>query len=297
VKLFLTGVGGFLGSHLAAHWTASGHQVYGASRSGAVVPGLRHVVPFTLGRPLGPEDLAAMDIVVHLAYDRQAGIAVNVEGTKLVFAAARAAGVPRQIFVSSYSARPESIAEYGRLKRQLETYFLDRGETIVRPGLVVGNGGLFLRNMRKILTTPVMPLLDGGRDLLPVVAVEDLAVAMTMLLESRVGAYNLFNPDLVTMRQFIETINRAGRHRALYFNIPVSWATGLLSLSEKLRIKLPIDSDNLRALKQNQECIHKSDLQMLVPEYRSFEEMIAAVIAAAAHGPTPSRDRRGAEGP
>jgi nucleoside-diphosphate-sugar epimerase len=151
--------------------------------------------------------------------------------------------------------------------------------------LVVGNGGLFLRNMRKILTTPVMPLLDGGRDLLPVVAVEDLGAAMTMLLESRVGAYNLFNPDLVTLRQLIETINRAGGHRAFYFNIPVSWAAGLLSLSEKLRIKLPVDTDNLRALKQNQECIHRSDLQTLVPAYRSFEEMIAAAVAAT--GPRP----------
>jgi NADH dehydrogenase len=278
VKLFLTGVGGFLGSHLAAHWAASGHEVHGASHSGAIIPGLCRIVPFQLGEALNPEDLAGVDIVVHLAYDRKAGFAVNVEGTKLVYAAATAAGVPRQVFVSSYSARAGSIAEYGRLKRQLETYFLERGETIVRPGLVVGDGGLFLRNMRKILTSPVMPLLDGGRDLLPVVAVDDLATAMTTLLESRAGAYNLFNPELVTMRRFIETVNRAGRHRTFYFNIPVSWAASLLSLSEKLRIKLPIDSDNLRALKQNQECIHKSDLETLVPAYRSFEEMIAAAI-------------------
>ena len=278
MKLFLTGVGGFLGSHLAAHWAAAGHEVSGASRSGAIVPGLRKVVPFILGQPINPQDLAGVDVVVHLAYDRQAGFDVNVEGTRLVYAAARAAAVPRQIFVSSYSARPESIAEYGRLKRQLETYFLDRGETIVRPGLVIGNGGLFFRNMRKILTTPVMPLLDGGLDLLPVVAVEDLTTAMTAVLARPMGAYNLFNPELVTMRRLIETINRAGRHRALYFNIPVSWATGLLSLSEKLRIKLPFDSDNLRAMRQNQECIHKSDLETLVPAYRSFEEMIAAAI-------------------
>ena len=278
MKLFLTGVGGFLGSHLAAHWAASGHEVYGASRSGALVPGLRRVLPFTLGQPLSPQDLEGMEIAVHLAYDRKAGVDVNLEGTKLVYAAAIAGGVPRQIFVSSYSARPESIALYGRLKYQLETYFLDAGETIVRPGLVVGNGGLFFRNMRKILTSPFMPLLDGGRDLLPVVAVEDLASAMTTLLEGRDGAYNLFNPELVTMRRFIETINRAGRHKTLYVNMPVSWATGLLSLSGKLRIKLPIDSDNLRALRQNQECIYKSHLEALVPAYRSFDEMIAAVI-------------------
>lgn len=278
MKLFLTGVGGFLGSYLAAHWAASGHEVHGASHSGAVMPGLCRVVPFTLGEAMSPKDLAGVDVVLHLAYDRKAGIDINVEGTRKVYAAAKAAGVPRQIFVSSYSARPESIAEYGRLKRQLETHFLDRAETIVRPGLVVGKGGLFLRNMRKILTTPVMPLLEGGRNLIPVVAIEDFAVAMTILLGGRVGTYNLFNPELVTMRRFIETINRAAGHRTFYFNIPLSWATTLLSLSERLGIRLPFDSDNLRALKQNQVCIHKSDLESLVPGYRSFDEMIATAI-------------------
>jgi nucleoside-diphosphate-sugar epimerase len=278
MKLFLTGAGGFLGSHLAAYWAASGHEVYGASRSIAVGPGLRRVIPFRLGDSMNPYDLEGMDMGVHLAYDRKASIAVNVQGTTLVYETAKSAGVPRQCFVSSYSARPDAIAEYGRLKHQLETYFLDGGQTIVRPGLVIGNGGLFLRNMRKILTSPLMPLLDGGRDLIPVVAMEDLAAAMTLLLSSRAGPYNLFNPELVTMRRFIETINRAARHWAFYFDIPLSRATSLLSFAETLRIKLPFDSDNLRALKQNQECIHESDLAALAPAYRTFEDMIADVI-------------------
>ena len=134
-----------------------------------------------------------MDVVVHLAYDRKAGIELNVEGVKRVFAAAAAAGVSRQIFVSSYSARPDALSEYGRLKYLLETFFLERGQTIVRPGLVIGNGGLFGRNMEQILHTPLMPLLNAGSDLLPVVAVEDLVTAMTTLLHREPGAYNLFN--------------------------------------------------------------------------------------------------------
>jgi nucleoside-diphosphate-sugar epimerase len=134
--------------------------------------------------------------------------------------------------------------------------------------------------MEQILHTPLIPLLNGGNDLLPVVAVEDIQKAMTTLLYREPGAYNLFNKGLIPMRQFVEAINRAGRHRVVYFNIPLSWAIAGLSCASKLRIRLPIDLDNLRALKQNQECIHASDLEDLVPECCSFETMIEAAVAA-----------------
>ena len=106
---------------------------------------------------MSPEDLAGVETVVHLAYDRKAAIELNVEGVKRVFNAAKEAGASRQIFVSSYSARPDALSEYGRLKYLLESFFLECGQTIVRPGLVIGNGGLFGRNMEKILHTPLMP--------------------------------------------------------------------------------------------------------------------------------------------
>jgi hypothetical protein len=129
-----------------------------------------------------------------------------------------------------------------------------------------------------------MPLLDGGIDLLPVVAMEDLVLSMTAVLHREPGAYNLFNRELIPMRQFVATINRAGKHRAVYFSIPLNWAIGCLSLASRLRIRLPVDLDNLRGLKQNQKCIHASDLEALVPECRSFERMIEAAVAA--HSPS-----------
>ena len=82
------------------------------------------------------------------------------------------------------------------------------------------------------------------------------------------------------MPRLVTAVNRAGRHRAVYFNIPLSWAIGALSCASRLRIRLPIDLDNLRGLKQNQKCIYTSDLEALVPECRSFESMIQAAVAA-----------------
>ena len=286
MTVFITGVSGFIGTHLARYWSSLGYTVYGAARRWPDLPAglpLRRRVTFSLGGDIRPEDLAGVEAVIHLAYDRKSGIGLNVEGVKRVFAAATAAGVSRQVFVSSYSSRPDALSEYGKLKYLLETFFLERGQTIVRPGLVIGNGGLFGRNVEKILHTPLMPLLDSGKDLLPVVAVEDLLSAMTTLLQREAGAYNLFNKGLIPMRQFVEAINRAAHHRTVYFNVPLNLAIAGLSCASKLRIPLPVDLDNLRALKQNQKCIHASDLEDLVPECRSFESMIDAAVAHRTH--------------
>lgn len=295
MNVFVTGVNGFLGTHLARHWSALGHQVYGAARNWPN-PGakrcLSRCIAFDLAGDPRPSDLAGADVAVHLAYDRKASIESNVAGVQRVFAAAAAAGIPRQIFVSSYSARPDAVSEYGRLKYQLEGYFLERGHTIVRPGLVIGNGGLFGRNMEKILKTPVMPLLDGGIDLIPLVAMEDHARAMTLLLQREPGAYNLFNRELVPMRQLVMAVNHAGHHRAIYFNIPLNWAIGALSWASKLGLRLPIDLDNLRGLKQNQKCPHASNLEALIPACRSFENMIQSAVADYAATRRPPSNRR-----
>lgn len=282
MTVFLTGANGFLGSHLLRHWVSLGCDVRAAARhwtASHIEPVPHRRVEFELNGNIPPEDLAGVHVAVHLAYDRKAGLEANVAGVRRVFAAAEAAGVTRQIFVSSYSARPDAISEYGRLKFQLETFFLDRGQSIVRPGLVVGNGGLFGRNMETILRLPFVPLLGGGADLLPVVAVDDFVAAMTLLLNREPTAYNLFNRELVTMRELVTAINRAAGHRAFCFNVPLAWAVGALTFASKLHMPLPVDLDNLRGLKQNQLCVHKSDLEGLVSP-RSFESMVQAAVAA-----------------
>ena len=109
MTVLITGVNGFIGTHLARHWSSLGYTVYGTARHWPDPPAglpLHRRITFDLGGEIRPEDLAGADVVVHLAYDRKAGIELNLEGVKRVFAAATAAGVPRQIFVSSYSARP-----------------------------------------------------------------------------------------------------------------------------------------------------------------------------------------------
>ena len=279
MRVFLTGIAGFLGSNLARHWRQRGHAVAGAARR--VPETTRDLIRHTLGSPLDPSVLAGADVVVHCAYDAAAGFSINHDGTILVYEAALKAGVGRQIFMSSYSARPDAASEYGKLKYALERFFLDRAQSIVRPGLVIGNGGLFGRNMGKILSSPILPLLDGGIDELPLIGIRDFVTAMTAILEGgRTGEFNPFDPSLVTMRTLAKTVNAEARHRALYVPIPAAVAEVFLSIFERVGIRLPVDRGNLRALKANRRPIHRSDLERLAPGFSTSMAVIREAVAA-----------------
>ena len=97
--------------------------------------------------------------------------------------AAAAAGVRRQILMSSISARPDAVSEYGRTKLAEEEYFIRNNHTIVRPGTVLGKGGLFGKIAGVMQSFPVLPLLDGGRARMTVIGVHDLCRALEAILQ------------------------------------------------------------------------------------------------------------------
>jgi NADH dehydrogenase len=263
VKIFITGIRGFLGSHLERFWTSAGHVVEGTTRDGPA------------------PCLTGVDVIVHAAHDRTGTVESNVAAVKTAHDAADGAGIAYQVFISSYAARPETIANYGRMKYQLETFFLEHGHTIVRPGLVIGHGGMFGRNLKAILRSPVIPLLDGGRDLIPVIAIADFVRAMDVIVSNRrTGALNLFHRDLVPMRTLVEAINRAAGRKPLLLPVPLPVALAVLTMAEKLHIRLPAAADNVRSLKQSLPNVYQSDLESLIPNPGTLEEMIAELKIA-----------------
>jgi NADH dehydrogenase len=270
LKIFITAVTSYLGSNLARYFSARGHEVSGSVRR-----------DIELGRPFEPGLFGGKDVVVHCAHDFSPhAVKRNVDGTKAIFEAARERGVMRQVFVSSYSARPAAASEYGRIKYELENYFLENRQIVVRPGLVIGNGGLFGRNMRSILATPVLPLVDRGIDPIAFIGIEDFLQAMAIVIESgAAGAYNFFHGDLVTLRGLTDALNRQAGHRAIYLNVPFPCAAFLLFAAKAVGIRLPVDAGNLEGLKLNRDCPYQSDLKSFVPEPLSLDTALASTLA------------------
>jgi hypothetical protein len=156
MKAIVTGAGGFIGAALVESLRRQGHEVIAVvRRPHSERPGVR-AVTHQLGEPLDEADLAGVDLVVHLAHDLALGShARNVAGTMRWFEQGRKAGVPLQVYVSSYSAHATAPSEYGRAKYSLETFARDADGIVVRPGLVLGRGGSFGAMTEMVRTLPM----------------------------------------------------------------------------------------------------------------------------------------------
>ena len=144
MTIAMTGVSGYLGGTLAAHWQHRGH---------AVSP-----ISARLGAPVDPTEISGSQILVHCAHDFHRGAEeLNVSGSRLLHEAA--SGL-RMIFISSHSARPDTQSRYGITKYRVEQIFVN--ECIVRPGLVLGSGGLSERNIGRLDRSSIVPLVDAS---------------------------------------------------------------------------------------------------------------------------------------
>jgi nucleoside-diphosphate-sugar epimerase len=267
MKVFIIGIRGFLGSNLARALEARGHEVRGSTREA-----------IRIGDPVDPVLFEDTDTIVHCAHDFRAGAwERNVTGARLLFDAARG---KRRIFISSHSARRDAVSEYGISKYRIERLYLGEEETVVRPGLVIGAGGLFGHYLRTLRSLRVIPLVDGGRDLVPVLAIADFSAAMVNLIESgRSGTYNFFNETMPRMREIVDTVLRLAGHSALLVSIPNGLASALVTVAERCKLPLPFDSGSLRALKLNRDCVHQSNLRELLDRETPLETAIALSLA------------------
>jgi hypothetical protein len=90
----------------------------------------------------------------------------------------------------------------------------------------------------------------------PVVALEDFTFAIRSILERETpGAYNLFT--MAALRQLL----LAAVPGVIALPVPAAMLDCLLALP----LPLPVQRDNLRALRQNQTCPWPSDLERLLP--------------------------------
>jgi nucleoside-diphosphate-sugar epimerase len=69
----------------------------------------------------------------------------------------------------------QAVSEYGKTKLAIEKMLDPRKDLILKPGLVLGHGGLFGSILRMIRSLPILPLVDGGSQPLQAVDIEDLA--------------------------------------------------------------------------------------------------------------------------
>ncbi len=202
-------------------------------------------------------------MVVHCAYDlsTDAGAhARNVAAALALRDAAHKAGA-RFMFISSMSAHAEALSAYGRSKWEIEQSIGAGEDAVIKPGIIVGAGGLYSRIRASLVRMPIVPLFYGGNQPIQPIAVDDLVSATWRLIrERRVGTWALGTPDPITLRDLYRRILRALGRRAHFLPVPGEFALRSLRFAERCRIRLPVTSDNLLGLK----CLRAFDVQTAI---------------------------------
>lgn len=281
MKVFITGVNGFIGAHLAKYLKSKGIKVYGGSIETTAKKDLEPVLSgynqLLLDREFNADIFNHIDILIHCAYsyERKNIKTANIEGTKKWFYAGRDKGVKNQLFLTSYSAKPGSKSDYGLIKYELESFFLREKQLVVRPGLVLGNGGIFRKMGRVLKSYPVIPLIDGGNYEVPIISVQALCQAIEKILpEQGPVQYQIFQEKMISMKHLLQEMKRQLGTRCLFFPIPSFFPLMFLKTLETLHIPFPIKSGSITALKENQELSHKSSLKQLGIRDNSLREIL-----------------------
>ena len=217
LRVLVTGASGMLGRAVALRVQRDGHAVRTFQRRPAGVPGAEEVLGSVTDAAAVARAVHGCDVVIHLAAKVSfAGAeedfrAVNVDGTRTLLDAARAAGVRRFVMISSPSvahfgasiigadADPADPARahgaYARTKAAAELVALaaDSPElrvVAVRPHIVWGPGDtqLVARVVERARSRR-LPLLSGGTALIDTTYVDNAADAIAAALAAPGAAY------------------------------------------------------------------------------------------------------------
>lgn len=288
-RILVTGASGFIGQHLVRKLAQSGYRVRAASRQPVVFddPRIEGIALGDMSRSFAAEYVVrGVDAIVHAAGLAQArpGIpdaaytAINVDATRQLARAARAARVKRFVLMSSIRAQVGAshkgiVTEatplaptdaYGRSKVAAEavTSELLNGSatrwTVLRPVLVYGPG--VKGNMAALIRLAARPLplpfgaLKSRRSL---VSIGNLIAAIEHVLRTEAAENNSFivtDSTPVTVAEIVRAFRKGCGGLPLLFPVPEAAvvaalrAAGRGGLADRLTGELIADAARLREI-------------------------------------------------
>lgn len=149
-----------------------------------------------------------------------------VKNTKLLFDAAKAAGVERIVHVSITNPSAESPFEYFRGKAELETYLKNLGVpyAILRPAVFFGREDILINNIAWVLRTfPVFGVFGDGSYGIQPIHVDDFAeLALVVGKRSDNLTIDAAGPESFTFRELVDKLGQIIGCRRPIINIPPS---------------------------------------------------------------------------
>ena len=219
--------------------------------------------------------LRGTDAFVHIA---------GIEYTPQVLEAMHWAGVERLVVVSSTSAY--SRFEFQSAPRLINEALLPESGlrwTVVRPSMIYGTE--LDHNMHKLLRFldrfPIFPLFGDGENLWQPVYYEDVAQGMYAALtkpRTEGEIYDLPGERPLPFIELVRTAAGALNKKARIIHIPAEPVRRGLLVTERLRVPLPVKSEQVLRLREDKSYPYEKAREELGYAPRAFAEGIALEV-------------------
>ena len=241
----VTGAFGYSGRYIAERLLAGGHTVVTLTNSvGRHNPFGERVraLPFHFDQPgLLTASLRGVDALVNtywVRFDHKLFThSQAVANTRILFEAAKEAGVRRIVHVSITNPDTTSDLPYFRGKAEVESALTTSGISycILRPAVLFGKEDVLINNIAWSLRhMPVFGVFGAGDYRLQPIYVDDLAAAaVEKAAGSRNEIINAIGPETLTYRELVELVRKKLGLKRLVLNVPPEpgyWACRLFGL-------------------------------------------------------------------
>src|SRR6266576_1124302 len=228
--ILITGATGYIGRHLVARLVAQGERprclVRDINRAKRTLPVDK--VELVQGATTSPDSLHAavqdVDTIIHAAFltaDRKQSTGneyekTNVQGTANLIKAAKKAGVKRIIEISGLGTKPDKPGSYMQGRYLAEKMLKESGLdwTIIQPSVLFGKNAPFIKGLADLIrTSPVVPLIGGGKTMFQPIWVEDVVTIIIKVLEdpehTTKRTYTIGGPAYYSFTQVIDALMHA----------------------------------------------------------------------------------------
>ncbi len=231
-KHAVTGALGFSGRHISARLLARGDAVVNlTNHPNRLDPfdGAVPAAPLAFDRPMVlATSLEGVDTLFNTYWVRfprgSSSHAGAVRNSRILFEAARSAGVRRIVHVSIANPDPASHLSYYRGKAQVEAALATSGvpHAILRPTVLFGDEPILANAIAWLLRrSPVFGIPGDGRYGIQPIAVEDLAsLALVAAARNDDLTWDAAGPEILSFNEMVEAIRDATGSRARLVHMP-----------------------------------------------------------------------------
>lgn len=250
-KCIITGSNGYLGLFLVSEFKKLGWKVLEFSSSHQ-----NNQIKFQLNNldNINKEIFKDCNLLIHTSYDysineKDFNKNHNVLGSIRLFEIAKSINVEKIINISTISAFKNSKSLYGRVKFEIEQRSRKFNVINLRPGLFFGKNSKIIKKIENICRIfPIIPMLGSGNFKLHLTNYHDLLQFILEIYEDKkIDSLKILYPcteEYITFKELVKIISK--NKRVLSF--PLFLIIFILKIFSILRIKLPLDLDNLKGL-------------------------------------------------